>query len=206
MELLAHLEAQIKAKEAAVTLSNVSKQSFIKGLHKSYYDGLPESFLTVKDKDGDDVVDDENRPLLVRPGEYRDHPIQVGTHIPPVSKELNGYMAWLEKQFDPEKIHRTDRLIAAAALHHRLFWIHPFQDGNGRVLRLLTDCYIRALDLVVMVYGQLLAVLAETQRLITQHYLRPINQDRGTRTAGEFYRTRSLFTSQNTLLILHLIR
>ena len=139
MELLAHLEA----KEAAVTLSNVSKQSFIKGLHKSFYDGLPESCVTVQEKAGHDDFDDENRPLIVRPGEYRDHPVQVGTHTPPVSKELNGYMAWLEKQFDPEKIHGTDRVIAAAALHHRLSWIHPFQDGNGRVLRLLTDCYMR---------------------------------------------------------------
>ncbi|MEX1115291.1 MAG: Fic family protein [Akkermansiaceae bacterium] len=30
----------------------------------------------------------------------------------------------------------TDRLIVVAASHHRLAWIHPFGDGNGRVARL----------------------------------------------------------------------
>lgn len=143
LELLAHLEAQIKAKESAIECSDVCSQNYIKGLHKSFYDGLPKSFHTVKDKDGREVLDDRNKPLLVRPGEYRDRPVQVGTHTPPDSEELNGYMDWLEKQFNPENIYGTNKFIAAAALHHRLAWIHPFQDGNGRVIRLLTDCYMR---------------------------------------------------------------
>ena len=28
--------------------------------------------------------------------------------------------------------------MAAAAAHHRLLWIHPFLDGNGRVARLMS--------------------------------------------------------------------
>ena len=32
---------------------------------------------------------------------------------------------------------RTDTILAAAAAHHRLLWIHPFLDGNGRVARLM---------------------------------------------------------------------
>ena len=142
-ELLAHLEAQIKANKSASDLTNVSTQKFIKNLHKSFYDGLPNSFLLVKDQDGNQVFNSENKPLLVHPGEYRSHSVKVGTHIPPVSGELNQYMNWLESSFDPEKIHGTTKVVAAAALHHRLAWIHPFQDGNGRVIRLLTDCYMR---------------------------------------------------------------
>jgi len=143
MELLAHLEAQIKAKEATSAITNVSSQGFIKGLHKSFYQGLPESFLIVKDKNGNVAFDAENKPLLVKPGEYRSNPVQIGVHVPPASEELNQYMGWFESSFDPEKIHGTTRVVAAAALHHRLAWIHPFQDGNGRVARLLTDCYMR---------------------------------------------------------------
>jgi len=143
MELLAHLEAQIKAKEAATDLTNVSTQSFIKYLHESFYKGLPESFLSVKDKNGNVVFDTENKTMIVKPGEYRRNPVQVGAHIPPPSNEIKQYMGWLETSFDPEKIHGTTRVVAAAALHHRLAWIHPFQDGNGRVTRLLTDCYMR---------------------------------------------------------------
>ena len=32
-------------------------------------------------------------------------------------------------------------VIALAAAHHRLMWIHPFLDGNGRVTRLFTDAF-----------------------------------------------------------------
>ena len=30
----------------------------------------------------------------------------------------------------------------AARLHHRLTWIHPFPNGNGRVSRYMADCYL----------------------------------------------------------------
>ena len=36
------------------------------------------------------------------------------------------------------KLGRTDSIIAAASAHHRLLWIHPFLDGNGRVARLMS--------------------------------------------------------------------
>ncbi len=95
IELLVHLEAQIKTKEIAAGLTNISKQSFIKQLHKSFYNGLPESFLIVKNKDGNEVVDTDNTPLLIKPGEYRTLSVQVGSHIPPVSDEISQYMSWL---------------------------------------------------------------------------------------------------------------
>ena len=34
------------------------------------------------------------------------------------------------------------RIIASAASHHRLAWIHPFLDGNGRMTRLFTHAYL----------------------------------------------------------------
>jgi Fic family protein len=36
------------------------------------------------------------------------------------------------------KLGKTDTILAAAAAHHRLLWIHPFLDGNGRVARLMS--------------------------------------------------------------------
>ncbi len=33
---------------------------------------------------------------------------------------------------------KTESIIATAAAHHRLLWIHPFIDGNGRVARLMS--------------------------------------------------------------------
>lgn len=142
-ELFAHLEAQLKAEHASVSLSEVIKQDFIKNLHESFYSELPASQLIVKNHDGTDALNPDGSPLLVVPGEYRLNDVKVGKHIPPGHEELAGYMHWLEQMFNPERIHGTAKVNAAAALHHRLAWIHPFQDGNGRVIRLLTDCYMR---------------------------------------------------------------
>ncbi|MBB5753783.1 Fic family protein [Prosthecomicrobium pneumaticum] len=37
--------------------------------------------------------------------------------------------------------------MAAAAAHHRLLWVHPFADGNGRVARLMSYAMLKdALD------------------------------------------------------------
>ena len=41
----------------------------------------------------------------------------------------------------------SSSVLAAASAHHRLLWIHPFLDGNGRVARLMSYAILRnALD------------------------------------------------------------
>jgi Fic family protein len=37
-----------------------------------------------------------------------------------------------------------EAILGAAAAHHRLLWIHPFLDGNGRVARLMSYATLRA--------------------------------------------------------------
>lgn len=143
LELLVHLEAQLRAQNAAVSLKSVCSEQFIKQLHRSFYAGVPEVVRRVKDKDGREVIDESGEPFLVVPGEYRQREVKVGKHLPPLPKDLPAYMSWTEQVYNPERIYGTVQVVAAAALHHRLAWIHPFQDGNGRVLRLLTDCYMR---------------------------------------------------------------
>lgn len=142
-ELLAHLEVQLRLENKKVSPADITTPDFIKGLHRSFYQGLPEDQLHVKNQANEDVFDNDGQPLLVIPGEFRKHAVVVGKHEPPHASELNGYMSWLQRSFALDKIWGTDRVVAAAALHHRLAWIHPFLDGNGRVIRLLTDCYMR---------------------------------------------------------------
>jgi len=36
----------------------------------------------------------------------------------------------------------TNRSLAAACGHHRLLWVHPFLDGNGRVARLVSHAVL----------------------------------------------------------------
>ena len=40
------------------------------------------------------------------------------------------------------RLGKTDTILAAAAAHHRLSWIHPFLDGNGRVTRLMSHAML----------------------------------------------------------------
>ena len=143
MELLVHLEAQLRTRETGIERTDVTKQEYIKGLHKSFYKGLPDEHLIVKNKEGKTALDEQGNPILVVPGHYRDRDVIVGDHTPPKSSEINGYMNWVETQFCPNRKYGIDGVVAAAGLHHRLAWIHPFQDGNGRTIRLLTDSYMR---------------------------------------------------------------
>ena len=73
------------------------------------------------------------------PGAYRQKPVQISQseHLPPEFVSVPHYMAGLVQfvnQADPAKYD----LIKVALAHHRFAWIHPFGNGNGRVVRLLT--------------------------------------------------------------------
>ncbi len=37
---------------------------------------------------------------------------------------------------------RAETILASAGAHHRLLWVHPFVDGNGRVARLLSHAVL----------------------------------------------------------------
>jgi len=47
-----------------------------------------------------------------------------------------------EEAYNLTKLNRIRQLIAVAASHHRLVWIHPFLDGNGRVARLFSHAFL----------------------------------------------------------------
>jgi Fic family protein len=51
-------------------------------------------------------------------------------------------MAHFSKRFAVAENRASQRIIAIAAAHHRLTYIHPFIDGNGRVSRLLSHAMI----------------------------------------------------------------
>lgn len=45
------------------------------------------------------------------------------------------------------RLGKSESILASAAAHHRLVWIHPFLDGNGRVARLMSHAMLlEALD------------------------------------------------------------
>lgn len=73
------------------------------------------------------------------PGEYRKINLKINksNHQPPDWLRIEDYMKELFDFIQREDGTKYD-LLKAAIAHHRFVWIHPFGNGNGRVVRLFT--------------------------------------------------------------------
>jgi Fic family protein len=80
------------------------------------------------------------------PGKLRDRNVSVGVHAAPAYTAI-GRMLERWASFYGGVRRGELQIVAAAASHHRLAWIHPFRDGNGRVARLHTHLALGAAGL-----------------------------------------------------------
>lgn len=72
-------------------------------------------------------------------GRFRKTLKNIGVVPHEISQELLKFCADAEVQID-EEVYSFDEI--AARLHHRLVWIHPFPNGNGRHARIFTDIFL----------------------------------------------------------------
>jgi len=107
---------------------DVYAPDFLCWLHHEFYTRLPEPLHWAITKSG--------KRYRIEPGGLRDFMVDVGRHTPPHFEALPAFMSRFHASYGDQHILETDRLVAIAAAHHRLTWIHPFGDGNGRVIRL----------------------------------------------------------------------
>jgi Fic family protein len=77
------------------------------------------------------------------PGELRRRDVRVGRHVPVSPGAVPRFLSRFEAAYGG--LGRTEAVLASAAAHHRLLWIHPFLDGNGRVARLMSHAMHLAL-------------------------------------------------------------
>lgn len=108
-------------------------------------------------------------------GRYRTSNVYIGgaDHVPPnalqVSVDMKQLVSWFAKQ--QKQLHPIE---LAALLHHKLVYIHPFFDGNGRTSRLV-------MNVVLMRAGYPLAVILKNDR---QKYYRALQSaDQGNLSA-----------------------
>ena len=134
LEARAHIRVQrlIDRTFAAGELDEPASVQFIRFLHREFYRDAPERSLRVE---GDGIAFD------MAPGEFRnlrEHDNVVGRHQPPSSGKVAEFMAYFEQRYRFASLGTAARVVAMAAAHHRLNFVHPFADGNGRVSRLMS--------------------------------------------------------------------
>ena len=101
----------------------------IREVHRRFCELLPEDLLWVEDPDTKERV-----PVVA--GELRRKDAVVGAHIAISPGAVPRFFDRFEQVY--ARLNKTDSIVGAAAAHHRLLWIHPFVDGNGRVARLMS--------------------------------------------------------------------
>lgn len=75
-------------------------------------------------------------------GRYRDGELNIGVPASRVRDEV-GKLCQDVAYWDEQKENQIPLLERSARLHHRLAWIHPFKNGNGRHARLMGDIYLQ---------------------------------------------------------------
>ena len=137
LEARAHITVQQWIDEGSLQGRAVTADA-IREIHRRFCAELPEDLLWVENPD-------THERMLLIPGELRRRDVRVGGHIAISAPAVPRFLARFEEVYG--RLGKTETILAAAAAHHRLAWIHPFLDGNGRVARLISHAtLLDALD------------------------------------------------------------
>lgn len=134
---VAHMAAEAELEALAKDMSRQAlyAPAFISDIHAALYSRLPEA----------DRVTDEGDEIVV-PGAWRIRHVAAGRHAAPAPEEVEGLLtAWAARYAALPGLEQA--VVGVACAHHRLLWIHPFRDGNGRAARLHSHLVLHALGL-----------------------------------------------------------
>jgi len=157
---LAHMAVEEEMEGEATTPRDLFSTKTILAIHRRLYERLlPDDRRT---DDGE----------LTEPGELRRREVSVGTHVAPEPAHLADLLeVWAQRYGNAAG--REMLLIAMACSHHRLVWIHPFVDGNGRVARLHSHLFLHSLGLTRGLWSPMRGLA----RSVEQYYARLHNAD-----------------------------
>ncbi len=102
-------------------------------IHKRFCDLLPDELLWTESKE-------TGGKIRIEPGKLREHDVKVGRHVPVSPGAVPRFMQRFKEGF--AGLGKAEAILATGAMHHRLLWIHPFLDGNGRVARLMSHAHL----------------------------------------------------------------
>jgi Fic family protein len=125
---LAHMATELQIETLGVEWDTpqVWSAQTVCDIHQDLFARLPDADL--EQERGAD------RRLLV-PGQMRQREVSVGRHAAPEAAAVPAFMSRWAQVYG--SVRRGEmQIVAMAAAHQRLTWVHPFLDGNGRVARL----------------------------------------------------------------------
>ena len=159
---VANIERAMDYVEEAVSSNGHVSEQFIRELHHMTVNGLV--------REGDQT-----------PGQYRAGSVQIGgaDHLPPdavMVPMLMHELADFINRADPPKYD----LLKMAIAHHRFCWIHPFGNGNGRTVRLLSYAMLIKYGFNVQTGGRVLNPTAVFCNDRNAYYRKLASADRGT--------------------------
>jgi len=133
-----NIEKAMQQVEESVLAGEPMPEHLLRGLHQLTVAGL-------------------NREGDRNPGAYREGKVRIAQadHLPPDAVQVASYMGELMQfvnRSDPPKYD----LMKVALAHHRFAWVHPFGNGNGRVVRLFTYALLIKYGFKVSEAGRLL--------------------------------------------------
>lgn len=128
LEAKAHIAVQQWIDNGGLKGGAVAASSICE-MHRRFCEHLPEDLLWVEDPKAKERI-------RIVPGELRHRDVKVGRHVPVSAPAVPRFLERFE--FVYSRLGKTETILSAAAAHHRLAWIHPFLDGNGRVTRLVS--------------------------------------------------------------------
>lgn len=120
---LAHIEAEKELEALGLSPAQAFHSETLRLAHEALY-----RRLTPEDRRTEEGLD-------VLPGRWREVPVAVFRHEPPVAASIPQFLARADEVY-ARAWGLEMSLVAAACAHHRLNWVHPFLDGNGRACRL----------------------------------------------------------------------
>ncbi|MBL4589904.1 MAG: Fic family protein [Alphaproteobacteria bacterium] len=130
-EAIAHIRVQEMIDKGMAPDVHPVSSEFGTWVHKEFCDRLPNDLLWIENPD-------TKEKKRVIPGRLRDGAVAVGDHIAPRHNNLGMFLNRFDEAYAPESLSRIQKIVSVAASHHRYVWIHPFYDGNGRVVRLMS--------------------------------------------------------------------
>ena len=172
LDIAGHDEA-VKAMEEAVASNQALTQVFIRNLHQ----------VLLKEPYENDAVTPDGRHVRRRIaiGAYKVQPNNVRTSTgetyyftPPdqVQSAMGDLVEWYRKSEDKGE----HPVVIAATFHYRFVRIHPFDDGNGRMARLL-------MNMILIRHGYTVALIPTEEK---DHYIGTLERADKSEDLAEF--------------------